>query len=143
MSKKLTIADTMELENVLDFIPEGKRAEAVSYLVSIYGLDNHEHYFNIEDFVDECDLEPEYTTDDIYSDYSLQELYGADDCYWAYGEELLEHFTNHQLMRNIRDEGLIDEVTSRVVESGDEGLILECIKNMEHSIEQLEKVVGK
>lgn len=136
---RLTIADTMELEDVLDFIPEGKRAEAVSFLVSVYGLDNHEHYFNIKDFVDEYELEPEYTTDDIYRDYSLQELYGADDCCWAYGEELLEHFTNHQLMRNIRDEDLIDEVTSRVVEIGDEDLILECIENMEYSIEQLKK----
>ena len=68
MARKITIADQMELDNILDSFPEYKRAECVSYLLEVYGFDNLEEYktglVNIDDinakevfeYVDDSDL---------------------------------------------------------------------------------------
>ncbi len=77
MSRKLTIADTMELENVLDFIPEGKRAEAVSFLIQQYGVENLDCYdsyglvdldkMSVDDIIDHFDIDDilEKVKDDV------------------------------------------------------------------------------
>ena len=44
MARKITIADKMELDNILDSFPEYKRAECMSYLLEVYGFDNLEEY---------------------------------------------------------------------------------------------------
>ena len=69
MSRKLTIADTMELENVLDFIPEGKRAEAVSFLIQQYGVDNLAYY-------NSCGLVDlnEMSVDDIMTNFDVDDI---------------------------------------------------------------------
>ena len=66
---KLTIADTMELENVLDFIPEGKRAEAVSFLIQQYGVDNLAYY-------NSCGLVDlnEMSVDDIMTNFDVDDI---------------------------------------------------------------------
>lgn len=68
MARRVSVADQMELDNILDSFPEGKRAECVSYLLEVYGFDNLEEYktglVNIDDidtkdvfeYVDEQDL---------------------------------------------------------------------------------------
>ena len=66
---RLTIADTMELENVLDFIPEGKRAEAVSFLIQQYGVDNLAYY-------NSCGLVDlnEMSVDDIMTNFDVDDI---------------------------------------------------------------------
>ena len=68
MARRISIADQMELDDILDSFPEGKRAECVSYLLEVYGFDNLEEYktglVDIDDldakdvfeYVDESDL---------------------------------------------------------------------------------------
>ena len=68
MARRISVADQMELDNILDSFPEGKRAECVSYLLEVYGFDSLEEYetglVNIDDisakevfeYVDESDL---------------------------------------------------------------------------------------
>ena len=68
MARRISISAQMELDNILDSFPEGKRAECVSYLLEVYGFDSLEEYktglVNIDDisakevfeYVDESDL---------------------------------------------------------------------------------------
>ena len=68
MARSITIAEQMELDDILDSFPEGKRSECVSYLLEVYGFDNLEEYktglVDIDDldakdvfeYVDESDL---------------------------------------------------------------------------------------
>ena len=68
MARRISVADQMELDNILDSFPEGKRAECVSYLLEVYGFDSLEEYetglVDIDDisakevfeYVDESDL---------------------------------------------------------------------------------------
>ncbi len=44
MARRISVADQMELDNILDSFPEGKRAECVSYLLEVYGFDSLEEY---------------------------------------------------------------------------------------------------
>lgn len=141
MARGIKIADQMELDNILDSFPEGKRAECVSYLVSLYGLDNYDEYFDIEDFVEDFEREPEYTMDDIYSDYSLQDLYSTRDCYFAYGDDLLEEFTSRRIIGRIADEDLLDELNDRVKLEDDKDTILGLIENFKCIIKDLRKKV--
>ena len=69
MSNRLTIADTMELENVLDFIPEGKRSEAVSFLIQQYGVENLAYY----DSYGLVDLN-EMSVDDIINNFDVEDI---------------------------------------------------------------------
>ena len=41
MARRISISDQMELDNILDSFPEGKRAECVSYLLEVYGRDDN------------------------------------------------------------------------------------------------------
>ena len=68
MARRISVADKMELDNILDSFPEGKRAECVSYLLEVYGFDSLEEYetglVDIDDisakevfeYIDESDL---------------------------------------------------------------------------------------
>lgn len=42
--RRISVADQMELDNILDSFPEYKRAECVSYLLEVYGFDSLKEY---------------------------------------------------------------------------------------------------
>ena len=78
MSRKLTIADQIELDSILDSIPEYKRAEAVAYLQSVHGIENEAEYFvdnkyEYLDLFDECEI-VEYYGDELLSEYEVKQL---------------------------------------------------------------------
>ena len=47
MGRILNISDQMVLDNILDCIEPHKQSEAVSYLQSIYGIENLQEYEEI------------------------------------------------------------------------------------------------
>ena len=77
--RKITIADQIDLDNILNSFPEGKRAECVSYLLEVYGFDNLEEYKTGLVDIDDIDAKNffEYVDDsdllDIMDDTSLIE----------------------------------------------------------------------
>ena len=114
MSRKLTIADTMELENVLDFIPEGKRAEAVSFLIQQYGVENLDCY----DSYGLVDLD-EMTIDDIMDNFDIDDILEK-----VVDEVLLSWIDKGWLYRNIKlqkvlevnsDIDILDEIEDEVI----------------------------
>ena len=98
MSRKLTIADQMELDNILDFLPECKFAEAVAYLQSIHGIENEIEYFETDKY--------EYL--DLFDESEIVEYYG-DDLLSEYGDdELLPWIDKDWLCRNVELDKVID-----------------------------------
>ena len=104
---RLTIADTMELENVLDFIPEGKRAEAVSFLIQQYGVDNLAYYnsyglvdldeMTIDDIMDNFDVE------DILAKVEDDVLFSWIDKDWLYRNVDLDRVINNSKTKDVLD----------------------------------------
>ena len=128
MSRKLTIADTMELENVLDFIPEGKRAEAVSFLIQQYGVENLDCY----DSYGLVDLD-EMSVDDIIDHFDIDDILEK-----VKDEVLLSWIDKGWLYRNVDLDKVVDSHKSKDV--------LDCLSESD-IIKYLEmsgyEVVGK
>ena len=104
---RLTIADTMELENVLDFIPEGKRAEAVSFLIQQYGVDNLDYYdsyglvdldkMSVDDIIDHFDI------DDILEKVKDDVLLSWIDKGWLYRNIKLAKVVDNHKAKDVLD----------------------------------------
>ena len=104
---RLTIADTMELENVLDFIPEGKRAEAVSFLIQQYGVENLDCYdsyglvdldkMSVDDIMDNFDI------DDILEKVEDDVLLSWIDKGWLYRNVDLDKVVDNHKAKDVLD----------------------------------------
>jgi len=76
MSRTLNISDQMTLDNILDCIEPNKHGEAVSYLQSIYGIENLEEYVETDKY-EYLDL---FTYDEIVTYFGDELLSEYEDC---------------------------------------------------------------
>lgn len=111
---RLTIADTMELENVLDFIPEGKRAEAVSFLIQQYGVENLDYY-------DSCGLVDldKMSVDDIMDNFDIDDILEkvGDDILFSWIDEgwLYRNIKLQKVLEVNSDIDILDEIEDEVI----------------------------
>lgn len=108
MSKrKLTIAQQMELDNILDFLPEYCHGESVAYLQSIYGIENEAEYLEIDkheylDLFDEKEI-VDYYGDELLCEYEDNELFSWIDKDWLYKNVNLAKVINNRKVKDVLD----------------------------------------
>ena len=91
---KLTVADNMILDDILDEFPEYKQSEAVGYLADIYGIEGYGTDYN------DCSL----CTKEYIEDYTI------DDFVEEFGTvEIIQHFDEDTLLDYISIEAVIDK----------------------------------
>ena len=91
---KLTIADNMILDNILDDFPGYKQMEAVGYLADIYGIEGYGTDYNDCSLCSKEDIE-DYTMDDIVEEFGTVEI--------------IQHFDEDTLLDYISIEAVIDK----------------------------------
>ena len=90
---KLTVADNMILDNILDDFPEYKQSEAVAYLADIYGVEVYRNDYN------DCSL----CTKEYIEDFTM------DDIIEEFGSDIIiQHFDEDTLLDYISIEAVID-----------------------------------
>lgn len=108
MSKrKLNISQQMELDNVLDFLPEYCWGEAVAYLQSIYGIENEAEYFGVDkyeylDLFDEKEI-VDYFGNDLLFEYEDDELFSWIDKGWLYRNVDLDKVVDNHKAEDVLD----------------------------------------
>lgn len=114
MSKrKLTIAQQMELDNILDFLPEYCRAESVAYLQSIYGIENEAEYFEADK-------------------YGYLDLFTEKEIVDYYGDELLSEYDDDELFSWINKDFLHRNVNlDKVISNHKTKDVLDCLNESE------------
>ena len=90
---KLTIADNMRLDNILDDFPEYKWESAVGYLADIYGIEGYGTDYNDCSLCSKEDIE-DVTMDDIIEEFGTVEI--------------IQHFDEDTLLDYISIEAVID-----------------------------------
>ena len=95
---KLTVADNMILDNILDDFPEHKQSEAVAYLADIYGIEGYGTDYNDCSLCSKEDIE-DYAMDDIVEEF------GSD--------VIIQHFDEDTLLDYISIEAVIDKFGRR------------------------------
>ncbi len=91
---KLTIADNMILDNILDEFPEYKQSEAVAYLADIYGIEGYGTDYN------DCSLCTKEDIEDLTFDDFIEQ-FGSD--------VIIQHFDEDTLLDYISIEAVIDK----------------------------------
>ena len=108
MSKrKLNISQQMELDNILDFLPEYCHGEAVAYLQSIYGIENEAEYFGVDkyeylDLFDENEIVG-YFGNELLSEYEDDELFSWIDKDWLYRNVDLDKVVDSHKAKDVLD----------------------------------------
>ena len=107
MSRTLNISDQMLLDNILDCIEPNKQSEAVSYLQSIYGIENLQEYIETDkyeylDLFTEKEI-VEYFADELLFEYKDEELYNWIDRDWFYKTVNLEEFISNNKPMDVLD----------------------------------------
>lgn len=107
MSRILNISDQMVLDNILDVIEPHKQSEAVSYLQSIYGIENLEEYEEIDKYA-YLDLFTEkeivkYYDDELLYEYDDKTLYNWIDRDWLYKTVNLEEVVSNNKPMDVLD----------------------------------------
>ena len=107
MSRILNISDQMLLYNILDVIEPHKQSEAVSYLQSIYGIENLQEYIETDkyeylDLFTEKEI-VEYYDDELLSEYKDEELYNWIDRDWLYKTVDLEEVISNNKPMEVLD----------------------------------------
>jgi hypothetical protein len=90
---KLTVADNMILDNILDDFPEYKQSEVVAYLADIYGIEGYGTDYN------DCSLCTKEDIEDLTFD-DFVEQFGKDG--------ILEEFSDIELLDYIDVDYIID-----------------------------------
>jgi hypothetical protein len=108
---RLTVADSMVLDNILDDFPEYKWEECVGYLANQYGIEGYEEdKFEHLDKFGEKEIR-DYYGDDLLSEYEPKELMswcGLEDVRekWSLAEQLeyyVEHWNKDDLLQFVVD----------------------------------------
>ena len=95
---KLTIADNMVLDNILDEFPEYKWEECVGYLADKYGIEGYGIDYNDCSLCTKEDIE-DFTMDDIVEEFGTVEI--------------IQHFDEDTLLDYISIEAVIDKFGRR------------------------------
>ena len=108
MSKrKLTIAQQMELDNILDFLPEYCHGESVAYLQSIYGIENEAEYLGVDkyEYLDlfHKDEIVDYFGNDLLSEYEDDVLLSWIDKDWLYRNVDLDKVVDNHKAKDVLD----------------------------------------
>ena len=111
MSRILNISDQMVLDNILDCIELNKQSESVSYLQSIYGIENLEEYVEVDK-------------------YEYLDLFTYDEIVTYFGEELLSEYEDYDLLSWVDKDYLYKTVDLEDVISNNKPMdILDCLLN--------------
>ena len=98
---KLTVADNMILDDILDEFPEYKQSEAVGYLADIYGIEGN---YNDCSLCSREDIE-DFTMDDIIEEF------GSDIIIQRFDEDtLLDYISIEAVIDKFGRKGLIEKL---------------------------------
>ena len=109
MSRILNISDQMLLDNILDVIEPHKQSESVSYLQSIYGIENLEEYVETDK-------------------YEYLDLFTYDEIVTYFGDELLSEYEDCDLLSWVDKDYLYKTVNLEDVLSNNKPMdVLDCL----------------
>ena len=109
MSRILNISDQIILDNILDVIEPHKQSESVSYLQSIYGIENLEEYVEVDK-------------------YEYLDLFTYDEIVTYFGEELLSEYEDYDLLSWVDKDYLYKTVNLEEVISNNKPMeVLDCL----------------